>query len=181
MHTYLYIHGYGSTGNAHKAQLLQKMFPTSKVITPTINYDTENPYDVLNQLKDICEKEHVEMIVGSSMGGYFALCCSTFFDGPIWAINPVRNIMHVIHQLAMPCNKLTKEHAAEIDKFDNEVFKKLHPKPKQFNFALSTDDELLGDHAPLLEMFPDHNYVVCLDNCGHAFTRFWELKPSLTL
>ena len=181
MHTYLYIHGYGSTGNAHKAQLLQQMFPNSKVITPTIDYNTENPYNILERLKDICTKNQVEMIIGSSMGGYFALCCCTFFEGPIWAINPVREIMRIIHQLALPNSMITPEHSANVEKFNQEIFKNLHPKPKQFNFALSTDDELLGNHAPLLEMFPQHNYVACFDHSGHPYTRFWELKPYLAL
>ena len=181
MHNYLYIHGYGGSGNAQKAQLLQQMFPKCNVHRPTIDYDHENPYDILNRLKKIIYVNHVELIVGSSMGGYFALCCSLFFDGTIWTINPVRDIMRTIERHINALPNMSQKHVDDVKKFDKEIFQNLHPKAEQLNFALSADDELLGPHEALLKRFPQHNHVIWKEPSLHRFTRFEELKPYLTL
>ena len=60
------------------------------------------------------------------------------------------------------------------------LFQQLKPRDRQLNFALSTDDELLGDHRPLLDMFPNYGSVVWKDHCGHRFFRFEEMKEPIT-
>ena len=77
----------------------------------------------------------------------------------------------------------TERFLADYSDFNKKVFERqsqlnqsgMWPEKTELNFALSTDDELLGDHKPLLELFPRHNHVVWKDNCGHRFYRFEEL------
>lgn len=178
----LYIHGYGSNGNAMKAQKLQLMFPEHQVVSPTFDYDNVPPSQVFEQLQSIIAHEQPQLILGSSTGGYYALCCSQCFAGPIWTINPVRDIIGVIQLLAAS----QQEKEERINKmlslyrqFDNAVFQQLHPADGQLHFALSTDDELLGDHTPILQRFPNHGRVEWMDNCGHRFFRFDELKDAI--
>lgn len=217
MKTILYIHGYNSNGNALKCRLLRSMFPSHRVLGPTLDYDHDDPDTVLEKLRVIIESEVVDMIVGSSFGGYFALCCTRFFNGPVWVINPVRDMMLTLDLLRpgilagqsweeagsgqrrrrvlfrkslllilidrMRLRRRIRQYDKRVEEyriFDHEVFQCLHPHKECLNMALSLDDDLLGDHKPLLDRFPDHNKVVWMDQCGHHFSRFKELENDIS-
>jgi predicted esterase YcpF (UPF0227 family) len=176
----MYIHGYGSTGKAVKAQQLQAMFPDMRLVSPTFDYDSLTPQEVYRQLQKLVIKEQPTLIVGSSTGGYYALCCTNFFDGTVWCVNPVHNIVGTIERHLAQSGHNISQRLADYKKFDHEVFQQLKPRDGQLHFALSTDDELLGDHRPLLDMFPNYGTVVWKDHCGHRFFRFDELKEPIT-
>lgn len=186
MDTILYIHGYNSTGNAWKGQLTKKMFPDCQVLTPTLLYNDTKPDEILESLQRLTTDNDVKMIIGSSMGGYYALCCTAFFHGPIWAVNPVRDIVDTLTKIALPQiqhDKKALPHAKmmleQYASFDQKVFQTLHPSSQQLNFALSLDDDLLGSHEPLLQMFPQHNQIIWKNQSGHHFARFEELYREL--
>lgn len=181
MTTLLYIHGYGSTGQALKAQMLREMFPEVCVVAPTLDYDHESPRQLYQRLQALIADECPDMLIGSSMGGYYSLCCTQFYHGPVWCINPVRDILGTFRRILPEALRGTSEAQAmlqQYEAFDREVFQHLAPADGQLHFALSTDDELLGDHRPLLTLFPNHGPVIWKDHCGHRFLRFEELKCS---
>ena len=180
--TLMYIHGFGSTGNAYKAQLLGKMFPDCRLIAPTFDYARLTPEQVFAQLKEIVEHESPSLILGSSMGGYYALCATALYSGVVWCINPVHDILGTIRKLALQSLELQENVEIGLKMyadFDQKVFRQLHPLDGQLHFALSTDDEVLGSHQPLLEMFPNHVPVIWKDHCGHRFFKFDELKDDI--
>lgn len=183
----MYVHGYGSDGNATKGRILREMFNGVPVLTPTFDYDRLSPREVQRQLVELCRREHVAMMVGSSMGGYHTLCGTSFFEGPVWAINPVSDIKVTLQRITAPLMQqlegegkaLAERRLAEYEQFDAEVFRCLPGRAGQVNLALSTDDELLGDHSGLLRLFPLHGRVVWKDDCGHRFMRFAEMAGEL--
>lgn len=182
MKTLMYIHGYGSTGEAFKAQELHAMFPDAQLVAPTFDYDSLSPYDVFAQLRTLIADTKPDLVVGSSLGGYYALCCTSFFERPVWCVNPVRDILATLQRLGADnaAADLLEQRTKEYQDFDQKVFQHLTPRDRQLHFALSTDDELLGDHRPLLTLFPNHGGVVWKDHCGHRFLRFNELKEEIT-
>lgn len=188
----MYIHGYGSNGNATKGQLLRTMLPECCVVSPTFDYDHRTPYEIQQQIRDVVAQEDVRMIVGSSFGGYHALCATSFFQGPVWVVNPAHDVVQTICRvvLAKGADNFSQAGRAMLEcyrQFDSEVFRRQvrrnqeghWPQSTPLHFALSTDDELLGDHRPLLQLFPRHAQVVWKDNCGHRFFRFEELAADL--
>lgn len=181
----LYIHGYGTTGQAYKAQLLQSMFPSYELLAPTVDYAAQTPFQIFQKLRDIITQQQPALIMGSSLGGYYALCCAGLFRGPIWCINPVRDIVGTLcflEQHIPPEDETIKQlfplRMEEYQVFDRTVFQQITIQGKLY-FALSTDDETLGDHRPLLNLFPNYEQVVWKDDCGHSFLRFEELKESI--
>ena len=178
--TLMYIHGYGSTGNAVKAQQLHAMFPDARLVSPTFDYDHTSPQEIFDHLEEIVLFEHPNLIVGSSTGGYYTLCTTQFYDGPVWCVNPVRDIVATIERHLTKEGDNIAQRLSEYKTFDQQVFQQLKPRDGQLHFALSTDDELLGDHHPLLAMFPNYGSVVWKDHCGHRFFRFDELKEAIT-
>lgn len=190
--TIMYIHGYGSNGNATKGQLLRTMLPQCRVVSPTFDYLHCTPWQIQKQIHDYVKEEDVSMLVGSSFGGYHALCATALFRGPVWAVNPVHDVVStigrvIINSLSSQGSHLDMDLLDVYSDFNDKVFcsqSKLNqsgrwPADTQLNFALSTDDELLGDHQPLLDLFPHHDKVVWKDHCGHRFFRFDELQADI--
>lgn len=182
--TLMYIHGYGSTGQAYKAKMLQEMFAEHCVVSPTLDYDRQSPTALLEHLREVIEQEQPQMVMGSSMGGYFALCCMAFYHGKVWCVNPVRDIMSTLRFLAqnspgVAATTIFEQRMKEYESFDRQHFANTKAADNQLHLALSLDDEVLGSHDPLLTLFPNAAEVIRLDNCRHHFLRFAEIKDSI--
>lgn len=182
--TLMYIHGYGSTGQAYKAKLLQEMIPDHKVISPTLDYDRIAPEILLEEVLRTIEIHQPSLVMGSSMGGYFALCAMRFYPGVVWCVNPVRDILSTLQFLSknnpeLASSEIFIQRLAEYKLFNDKYFVGLKANENQLHLALSTDDEVLGNHEPLLQLFPNTAKVVWKDQCGHRFLRFSEIKKEI--
>jgi predicted esterase YcpF (UPF0227 family) len=81
---YLYLHGLGSNGLTNTAKTLRML--GENVISPSYT-----PHDFPNSikiLKNIINQQSPDVIVGTSMGGYFALNLGVITDLPVLAVNP---------------------------------------------------------------------------------------------
>ena len=66
----LYLHGFGSSGQSSTVEFLKKSLPDYYTIeAPDIPVD---PAEALPFLRELCEKEHFSVIIGTSMGGMYA-------------------------------------------------------------------------------------------------------------
>ena len=65
----LYLHGSASCGNSHTPMMLANELTEYKIVAPDIPHD---PIEAVQYLRDLCEKEKPDLVVGSSMGGYYA-------------------------------------------------------------------------------------------------------------
>jgi predicted esterase YcpF (UPF0227 family) len=89
MRPVIYVHGYGSTGNTETAKNLRATFVGDfDVISPT--YDCSNPRAARDQLTSLVEslKQDKPIIVGTSLGGFFANLVARLCDIPVIAVNP---------------------------------------------------------------------------------------------
>ena len=58
------------------------------VISPAIDYDAESPDKVLEKLRDIADKQHIDFVVGTSLGGFFAAVFAAERNLPLILVNP---------------------------------------------------------------------------------------------
>ena len=66
----LYLHGFGSSGQSNTVEYLKKSLPDYyNIEAPDIPVD---PAEALPFLRELCEKEHFSIIIGTSMGGMYA-------------------------------------------------------------------------------------------------------------
>ena len=187
MKTILYIHGYGSNSNATKAQLLKAMVPEHRVIVPTYDFNHHTAGDIQGQIRQTVESEKVDMLLGSSLGGFHTLCTLPWFEGPVWAVNPVTDPLPqfkkaIIPRLEKQAPQLLPDALKNLNSYQglvNEVFRHLPQRDGQVSLALSTDDETLGDHHHTASLFPKAAYIIWRDNSGHHFTRFEELREAI--
>ena len=65
----IYFHGFGSSAQSGTIRTLRKMLSDFEVIAPDIPVD---PADALPFLKQLCEDEQPDVVIGTSMGGMYA-------------------------------------------------------------------------------------------------------------
>lgn len=65
----IYFHGFGSSHASGTVEILRRELVDDKVIAPDIPID---PAEALPYLKDLCQQEQPDLIIGTSMGGMYA-------------------------------------------------------------------------------------------------------------
>ena len=66
--TVLYCHGFGSSGQSGTVTRLRTILPNAKVIAPDLPI---HPAEAQALLKEVCEQEKPDLILGTSMGGMY--------------------------------------------------------------------------------------------------------------
>ena len=75
--------------------------------------------------------------------------------------------------------QFTSADLTKFEEFQRKVFDKLPCDGSLLHFALSTDDEMLGDHHYLEEKFPDCHDFNYFDQQGHRFAGVKILRPLI--
>lgn len=88
----LYIHGLSSSGQSGTVDLLRRYFPQACIIAPDLPLD---PTAALQLLREICETNHPDLIIGTSMGGMFA---QQMFGYRKILVNPAFRLVDVMKQ-----------------------------------------------------------------------------------
>ena len=65
----MYVHGFGSSGQSGTVTLLRTLMPAGTVIAPDLPL---HPAEALELLKQTCDAEKPDLIIGTSMGGMYA-------------------------------------------------------------------------------------------------------------
>jgi len=68
--TIVYLHGFGSSSMSNTVKFLKKFLPQHKVLAPDIPVD---PAEALPFLRDYCRKTNPDLVIGTSMGGMYAM------------------------------------------------------------------------------------------------------------
>ena len=82
MKTIVYLHGYASSSQSGTAKYLAKKMKECNVIAPDIPID---PVEALPFLKNYCASHKANLIIGTSMGGLYAMQLT---DYPRICVNP---------------------------------------------------------------------------------------------
>ena len=82
MNAIVYLHGYGSSGQSGTVAYLRKRMPEYFILAPDIPV---SPREALPFLREYCEENRADLIIGTSMGGMYAMQMS---DYPRICVNP---------------------------------------------------------------------------------------------
>ena len=93
--TLLYCHGFGSSGQSGTVTRLRTVMPNAKVIAPDLPVD---PHEAIALLHRICDEEHPDLIIGTSMGGMYAEQLRGFDR---ICVNPAREIAETMKEHGM--------------------------------------------------------------------------------
>lgn len=81
----LFIHGFASCGLGRKSALLKTYFGEQQVVAPDLAGD---PLEAIDQLESLLREHDVRLLVGSSLGAYFATWLNRERSLPAVLINP---------------------------------------------------------------------------------------------
>ena len=180
----LYIHGFASSYNSLKARQLEDYFAQLgyyNVIHPQIPVA---PFKAINFLEQVYEHNPLLMIIGSSLGGFYALYMHMKYDKHTFLINPSLKphetrkeyIGIVKRQNTDDFFNWTQEHIDQLEVLYNKLdYSKLDQA--KLHFFISEDDELL-DFSDLERKFP-YAEIQYFKDSGHAFRAFEKVLPYL--
>ena len=166
----LYIHGFASSANSNKAKILKKEFDDFV----SIDLDSR-PQKAIKQLRDVIENSNEEVsILGSSLGGYYALYLNSIYNIKTILINPSikpyitlnkyrnRYIRHFTKNSGFFCDKRL------ID--DLNLFRAKVIYEKKILLMVQKGDKEL-DYREALRLLPNSKKVV-EENGNHKFENF---------
>lgn len=87
-HMILFIHGFGSCGWGEKSLLLRRHFGLPQVLAPDLPF---RPTAAIDHLRGMLQRYPINVLVGSSLGGFYATCLNAYSSIPTVLINPVVN------------------------------------------------------------------------------------------
>lgn len=133
--TIINIHGYQGSAKNSSYTALNKI-GCKRIISPSIDYDSEEPDNIIGNLNMLCVEYKSDLVVGTSLGGFYASVLSAQHDFPVILVNPC----------------LTPFLLEQLSKF------KIRPMIKLFgnlskiessnvNCIVGNSDEVLGNHA----------------------------------
>ncbi len=79
----LYIHGFASCGNSNKTKLLKQHF--AEVLAPDVPLD---PDEAISFLQKLIVDNEIDLIIGSSLGGFYAAYLAKKFQIKTVLLNP---------------------------------------------------------------------------------------------
>lgn len=96
----LYLHGYDSSSQGNKPQLLRQLYPHNPLLIPDLPLD---PIECMKLTEDtLCTAPNDTIIIGASLGGFFAYYLAAKYQKDCLLINPV-------FQPAMEAKKLLEK------------------------------------------------------------------------
>ncbi len=113
--TSLYLHGLNSVNQNSRTDWLQQF---GKVVNPLLSYS--NIPETYQYLEKLVQKNCPDVIVGSSMGGYFGFHLGNYYRIPTLLLNPAL----VMTLLVRPDNRLLAtdtKHTISIGKYDTVI------------------------------------------------------------
>ncbi|WP_230661032.1 YqiA/YcfP family alpha/beta fold hydrolase [Psychrobacter sp. I-STPA10] len=187
----IYIHGLDSDANSTKGRLLdeycQQYHPEFEVLRPDLN---QHPIQVFNKLIDMVDTPKQTILVGSSLGGYFATLvshktqCGAFLLNP--SIQPHSSLQRFFSMDTAEADNTighTTEGGWEISKADLQWFAKHQlqdlPLPKNFTVLAKLGDELL-DAQKTADFYQAKGAKVILQAGGdHRMSDFAKQLPMV--
>lgn len=173
--TLVYLHGFASDGEGWKARALRKHFPSATVFAPDLPADPQLVYTLL--LEALSGLEGPLYLFGTSLGGFYTLLMSAYFQLPSFLFNPSirphttlkRGIGEwTTFQKKRPYHfkseyliTLGEQRRYMLDRIDQQ----------QLHFFLATDDAIL-DLSTIEPTFPQAVSFRWHNQSGHVFTTF---------
>lgn len=180
----LYLHGFLSSPLSQKAQQTIKYCEQigfgDFIAVPTLNV---GPADTIEQLKVILDSHAREkvMLMGSSLGGFYASYLSEAYNAPAVLINPaVRPFEHWEQHIGEHKNyysdevhMVTKEHIDQLE----SLYIENHASPENLMVLVQTGDETL-DYRLAVEKFADSQCIV-RSGGNHSFENYVSELPMI--
>lgn len=178
MNKILYMHGFNSSPESHKARLLSQYMERSGlsdyIEIPAIPPVPADAIALLQQRADAIKKRHALSLAGSSLGGFYATWLAEKYGCPAVLINPaVRPDQLLKKYLGENINYYTAK-SWILDETHLEQFRQLYidkiTQPQGYLLMLQKGDEIL-DYRDAMQKYADCPSII-EQNGSHEFCGF---------
>jgi predicted esterase YcpF (UPF0227 family) len=164
MKNILYIHGFRSKFDPTNEKLTT-LSEMGNVVGITIDYS--DGYDVIKQqLIDYCQTIEIDLIVGTSMGGYMASLIGAIVSCPFVSINPVLNPSEMLRKYIGVEDGINQTMLDQFPYFEFSGYGLI---------LLDTGDESIP-YKPTVEKLKSHFSIRIFEGGNH---RFVHMKDAL--
>lgn len=173
----LFIHGFASCGLGNKSQALRDYFGVDQVLLPNLSHD---PDTAIRQLENLISRHPVDLLVGSSLGGYYATWLNHDSPRPSVLINPVVAPFACLSEYVGEhegCDgrlfELTDAHLAALEGLRRPTLR----DNERYLVLLQTGDEVL-DYRQAAAYYADKDLVI-EQGGNHRFLDFEHYLPRI--
>lgn len=168
----LYIHGFGSSGEGRKAKIFREHFRKRGVpfMAPSLSYIPELAIKTLEEIIEMCEDI---TLIGSSLGGYYAIYLAEKYGLKAVLINPAvrssKTLKRAIDKTGLALNYYDSSHF-EWRKSYLDMLEVLHCdtiERGEYYLMLQTGDEVL-DYQEAVNKLP-HAKTMIEEGGTHSF------------
>lgn len=175
----LFIHGFASCGLGQKSRCLIEHFGRDQVLAPDLPF---RPDEAIALLQQLIEKHPVDLLVGSSLGGYYATWLNRADPIPSVLINPSVRPFDLLEGRLGPHQRWCDGMPFDFTLEDAEQLIAMH-RPElcaqeRYLVLLQTADEVL-DYRQAAGYYRDHQ-LVTEQGGNHRFENLADYLPQIT-
>ncbi|MGB5918313.1 YqiA/YcfP family alpha/beta fold hydrolase [Arcobacter sp.] len=178
----IYIHGFASSGLGDKAALFKEYFD-EELISPSLSYVPSLAINTLEQLiESYLALEQEVYLVGSSLGGYYAIYLANKYNLKAVLINPAVHAYDTLDKIGTATNyydyssfEVIKEHLTYLKSIEVAEIK----NQSNFMVLLQEEDEVL-DFNDAVEKLPEAELII-EQGGSHSFDEVERYFRKITL
>ena len=154
----LYLHGFASCGEGNKSLLLKSYFGLENVIAPDL---PPSPIDAIDMIQGILESTQIDILIGSSLGGYYATYLAEKYHMKAILLNPSTQPWETLAPYTGWQKRFCDEEVFEFKPIYLEQLKMLQTAPKNGRYLLflQSGDEVL-DYTKAQSFYNKHKIIV---------------------
>jgi predicted esterase YcpF (UPF0227 family) len=176
MKNILYLHGFGSSATSRSIKILREIFSNFNIIAPELNPDVKEALSYVNR---IINNRKIDLIVGTSLGGFLAIVCKNTRI-PVLAINPTirpsENLKKFLGKNSYLNSRkdgslefnLTQYDLIKFIKYESTLEDKIESNAFRIWVILSSKDENLKDSSEMFENFLTQRHIIKTNQIGHC-------------
>ena len=154
----LYLHGFASCGKGNKSSLLKAYFGADNVIAPDL---PPSPIDAIDMIEEILSSIEVDILIGSSLGGFYATVLAEKFSMKAILLNPSTRPWETLAAYTGWQKRFCDEEVFEFKPVYLEQLKMLQTAPEKGRYLLllQSEDEVL-DYTKAQSLYNKHKIIV---------------------
>lgn len=178
----VYIHGFKSAGGGSKYDMLKSYFKDTEIniYAPTL---PAQPSKAIGQLRSLIKGlKGPVIVVGTSLGGFYALYCASKLETVSFVINPsLEPVITLVSKIGAHTRYGGGDYVFKSEYIDElkTIFDDTYPVPgNNVHIYISNDDAILT-YDKLNSYIPYRKTLKRFDDSGHRFSRFSEILPDI--
>jgi len=154
----LYLHGFASCGEGNKSSELKKYFGEKNVLSPDLY---PSPLDTIAMIEGILKSENIDLIIGSSLGGFYATYLAHENEMKAVLLNPSTEPWNTLAPYVGWQQRFCDEEVFEFKAVYLEQLRTMEAIPGNGKYLvlLQSEDEVL-DYTKAQSLYNKHKVIV---------------------